>query len=46
MVAGAVGPAVVGYLSETVGFRAAFTLLLVSLVCATGLTALLWLFEE
>jgi len=46
MVAGAVGPAVVGYLSETVGFRAAFALLLVSLVCATGLTAFLWLFEE
>ncbi|PSP34538.1 MFS transporter [Halobacteriales archaeon QH_10_67_22] len=45
MGAGAVGPAVVGYLSETVGFRAAFGLLAVALAGATGLTALLWTLE-
>lgn len=45
MGAGAVGPAVVGYLSEAVGFRAAFVLLLASLACATGLTVLLWAFD-
>lgn len=45
MGAGAVGPAVVGYLSEAVGFRAAFALLLASLACATGLTVLLWAFD-
>jgi len=42
MGAGAVGPAVVGYLSETAGFRAAFALPLASLACATGLTLVLW----
>jgi MFS family permease len=45
MAAGAFGPAAVGYLSETAGFRAAFMLLLASLACATGLTVVLWAFE-
>ena len=46
MAAGAVGPAVVGYLSETVSFRAAFGLLLASLAGATGLTLVLWVFDR
>lgn len=46
MAAGAVSPAVVGYLSETVGFRAAFGLLAASLGTAAVLSAVLWLVER
>jgi len=46
MGAGAVAPAVVGVLSETVGFRPAFALLAAALVAATGLAAVLWLVER
>jgi len=42
MVAGAVSPAVVGFLSETAGFTVAFQLLAAALVAATGLTLFLW----
>ena len=42
MVAGAVSPAVVGFLSETAGFTAAFQLLAAALVAATALTLVLW----
>jgi len=42
MAAGAVSPAVVGYLSETVGFTVAFQLLAAALVAATALTLVLW----
>ena len=42
MGAGAVAPAVVGYLSDAVGFGAAFRLLAGSLVAATALATLLW----
>lgn len=42
MVAGAVSPAVVGFLSETAGFTVAFQLLAAALVAATALTLLLW----
>jgi MFS family permease len=45
MIGGAGGPAVVGYLSEVAGFRAAFGLLVVAFAVASGLTALLWLLE-
>ena len=44
MGAGAVAPAIVGTLSEVVGFRSAFSLLAGALVAATGLMALLWIF--
>ncbi|QFU84197.1 MFS transporter [Natronorubrum aibiense] len=43
MGAGAVAPAIVGTLSETVGFRAAFWLLAATIVAATGLGIALWL---
>lgn len=46
MGAGAVAPAVVGYLSETAGFRTAFELLAASLVGATALMGLLWVAEH
>jgi len=46
MGAGAVAPAVVGVLSETVGFRPAFALLAAALAGATGLAAVLWLVER
>ncbi|WP_049923341.1 MFS transporter [Halopiger djelfimassiliensis] len=46
MAAGAVAPAVVGALSETVGFRPAFWLLTASVVAATVLAVVLWLFES
>jgi MFS family permease len=42
MVAGAVSPAVVGFLSETAGFTVAFQLLAAALVAATALTLVLW----
>ncbi|WP_323191107.1 MFS transporter [Halostella sp. PRR32] len=42
MGAGAVSPAVVGVLSETVGFRPAFWLLTASIACATALAGVLW----
>lgn len=41
MGAGAVSPAIVGYLSETVGFRPAFWLLTLSIAVATMLSAVL-----
>ncbi len=46
MGAGAIAPAIVGTLSETAGFEAAFWLLASSVVCATGLGCLLWIFEK
>jgi len=46
MGAGAVGPAVVGYVSEAVGFRPAFGLLAAALVAALALTLLLWALER
>ncbi|PSQ42818.1 MFS transporter, partial [Halobacteriales archaeon SW_7_68_16] len=46
MGAGAVGPAVVGYLSETAGFVAAFSVLVAALACATALTAALWALDR
>ena len=42
MGAGAVAPAIVGYLSETVGFRMAFEVLAGTLVSATVLMVFLW----
>ena len=42
MGAGAVSPAIVGYLSETAGFGPAFGLLAGALVVATALTLVLW----
>jgi len=42
MGAGAVAPAVVGYLSETAGFRPAFWLLAVAMAGATALVGALW----
>ncbi|QLH79925.1 MFS transporter [Halosimplex rubrum] len=42
MVAGAVSPALVGFLSETAGFTVAFQLLAAALVAATALTLALW----
>ncbi|RBI62316.1 MFS transporter [halophilic archaeon] len=44
--AGAVAPAVVGYLSEVTGFRAAFTVLAAALSVATALILLLWVFDR
>jgi len=46
MAAGAVAPATVGILSETVGFRAAFALLAAALAGATALAVGLWLVER
>ncbi|WP_123538039.1 MFS transporter [Halosimplex salinum] len=46
MGAGAVAPAIVGYLSETAGFGAAFRLLAAALVAATLLTLVLWAFDR
>jgi hypothetical protein len=46
MGAGAVAPAVVGTLSETVGFRPAFGLLGAALVGATALAVLLWALDR
>ncbi|WP_226483016.1 MFS transporter [Natrinema amylolyticum] len=46
MGAGAISPAVVGTLSETAGFRAAFWLLASAVVGATLLGCLLWVFER
>lgn len=45
MGAGAVSPAVVGYLSETSGFRPAFWLLTLSIAVATALSAVLLILE-
>jgi sugar phosphate permease len=46
MGAGAVAPAIVGYLSEVVGFRSAFSLLAGALVAAMGLMGVLWIFDR
>ncbi|MFD1564845.1 MFS transporter [Haloarchaeobius amylolyticus] len=46
MGAGAIAPAVVGSLSETAGFRAAFWLLAMTIIGATVLGCLLWLFDR
>jgi len=46
MGAGAVSPAVVGYLSESVGFRVAFGLLAASLGTAAALSMVLWIAER
>ncbi|MBO4247311.1 MFS transporter [Halomicrobium sp. IBSBa] len=46
MGAGAVAPAIVGWLSDVTNFRVAFGLLAAALVGATGLTAALWLFDR
>ncbi|WP_226011135.1 MFS transporter [Halomicrobium salinisoli] len=46
MGAGAVGPAVVGYVSEAVGFRPAFGLLAAALAAALALTLVLWALER
>ena len=46
MGAGAVAPAIVGWLSDTAGFGVAFALLAVALVAATGLTVALWLLDR
>ncbi|MFB6140661.1 MAG: MFS transporter [Halosimplex sp.] len=46
MGAGAVSPAIVGYLSETAGFRTAFDLLAGALVAATALSVGLWVVDE
>jgi len=46
MGAGAVAPAVVGVLSETVGFQPAFALLAAALLGATALAVVLWLVER
>jgi MFS family permease len=46
MGAGAVAPAIVGWLSDTADFRVAFGLLAVALVAATGLTVALWLLDR
>ena len=43
---GALAPAVVGVLSDAVGFGPAFALLTASITAAAGLAALLWLTEE
>ncbi|WP_343775235.1 MFS transporter [Natronoarchaeum mannanilyticum] len=45
MGAGAISPAIVGYLSEAADFRVAFGLLGATLVAATALAALLWIFD-
>lgn len=46
MTAGAVSPALVGYLSETAGFGPAFWLLAVAMGGAAGLTLVLWMLER
>ncbi|WP_415379933.1 MFS transporter [Halosimplex sp. TS25] len=46
MAAGAVSPAIVGYLSETAGFGAAFRLLAAGLVAATALSLVLWALDR
>jgi MFS family permease len=46
MGAGAMSPALVGYLSEVVGFQPAFWLLAVTLISATALALLLWLLDR
>ena len=46
MGAGAIAPAIVGWLSEVASFRVAFGLLAVALVGATGLTLSLWLLDD
>jgi len=46
MGAGAVAPAIVGWLSEIASFRLAFGLLALALVGATALTVVLWLFDR
>lgn len=46
MGAGAIAPAIVGTLSETAGFRAAFWLLASTIVGATALSCLLWVLER
>ena len=46
MGAGAVAPAIVGWLSEVASFRVAFGLLALALVAATALTVVLWLFDR
>lgn len=43
MIAGAFGPAVIGYLSEVVGFRVAFWVLSSTLITAIGLLFMLWI---
>lgn len=45
MGAGAIAPAIVGTLSETAGFEVAFWLLASTVVGATALACLLWVFE-
>lgn len=46
MGAGAIAPAIVGTLSESVGFRPAFTLLAASVATATALGIALWVAEQ
>jgi MFS family permease len=46
MAAGAIAPAIVGTLSETAGFRAAFRLLAATIVAATALGCLLWALDR
>lgn len=46
MAAGSVSPAIIGYISETVGFRPAFGLLVAALLCATGISVALWLLDR
>lgn len=43
--AGAVGPAIVGYLSETSGFLGAFGILTAAIGVATALTVILWVID-
>ena len=45
LIAGASSPALVGYSSETAGFRPAFWLLTAAFVVATVLSVVLWVFE-
>ncbi|HMB49403.1 MAG TPA: MFS transporter, partial [Natronoarchaeum rubrum] len=45
MGAGAISPAIVGFLSEAADFRIAFALLAGTLTAATALAALLWIFD-
>jgi MFS family permease len=45
MIAGASSPALVGYLSETAGFKPAFWLLTAALALGTVVSVALWLFE-
>lgn len=46
MIANALAPAIVGYLSETVGFTIAFELLAGMLALGTGLMVLLWILDH